>query len=251
VTKDKAWLTSRGYPVLKEVADFWVSRAEKGTDGNYHIINVVAADEYAENVDDNAFTNGMAKEVLGYAAAAARELGQPVNPQWLEVAEGIVILKMPDGTTREHATYKGETIKQADVNLLAYPLKVVNDQATIQKDLTYYEAKMDPNGPAMGTAVLALLHSRLGNSEKAYQLFTKSYKPNEVPPFGVLSETAGGTNPYFATGAGGMLQILLNGFGGLDITDEGIVQLKTTLPKKWKSLTLKGVGRDHKTFAAK
>mgnify|MGYP002130451069 CR=1 FL=1 len=34
----------------------------------------------------------------------------------------------------------------------------------------------------------------------------------------VLAETAGGTNPYFATGAGGSLQALLFGFGGLDIS---------------------------------
>ncbi len=59
-----------------------------------------------------------------------------------------------------------------------------------------------------------------------YQWFVKSYKPNEVPPFGVLAETAGGTNPCFATGAGGMLQAVLNGFGGIDSSDDGITQLK-------------------------
>jgi trehalose/maltose hydrolase-like predicted phosphorylase len=251
VTKDKAWLRDRGYPVLREVADFWASRAEKGTDGKYHIINVVAADEYAENVDDNAFTNGIAREVLGYANAAARELGLPENPEWQTVADALVILKMADGTTREHATYNGEVIKQADANLLAYPLKVVTDEATIRKDLAYYEAKMDPKGPAMGAAVLSLLHARLGNPDKALELFTKSYRPNEVPPFGVIAETAGGTNPYFATGAGGMLQVLLNGFGGLDVTPEGVVQLKTSLPKSWKSLTLKGVGPENKSYVVK
>ena len=70
----------------------------------------------------------------------------------------------------------------------------------------------------MGAAILATLYSRLGEMDKAYELFTDSYRPNEVPPFGVLAETAGGTNPYFATGAGGMLQSVLFGFGGLEIT---------------------------------
>ena len=79
-------------------------------------------------------------------------------------------------------------------------------------------------------------------------MFKKSYQPNEVPPFGVISETAGGTNPYFATGAGGMLQSVIFGIGGLDITDEGIVQLKTTLPKQWKGLKVTGVGVEKKTF---
>jgi trehalose/maltose hydrolase-like predicted phosphorylase len=67
----------------------------------------------------------------------------------------------------------------------------------------------------------------------------------------VLAETAGGTNPYFATGAGGYLQSVLFGFGGLDITPNGIVQLKTSLPKEWKSLTLTGIGRDKKTYEVK
>lgn len=75
----------------------------------------------------------------------------------------------------------------------------------------------------------------------------KSYKPNEVPSFGVLAETAGGTNPYFATGVGGLLQAVLNGFGGLDLSDAGISQIKSRLPKKWKSLTIKGIGVERKT----
>jgi len=41
------------------------------------------------------------------------------------------------------------------------------------------------------------------------------------------------------------------GFGGLDITPAGIVQLKTSLPKQWKSLTLTGVGVQKKTFTVK
>ncbi len=251
VTKDKIWLRERGWPVLKEVADFWASRAERGNDGKYHIINVVCADEYAENVDDNAFTNGVAREVLGYAAEAAREMGVAANPKWAEVAAGLVILKLDNGVTREHATYNGEAIKQADVTLLAYPLKITTDPAQIRKDVDYYETRMDPNGPAMGFANLCLLHARLGNTDKAYGLFSKSYLPNKVPPFGVLAETAGGTNPYFATGAGGFLQTLLYGFGGLDITNKGIGQLKTRLPSAWKSLVLKGIGTERKTFAVK
>jgi protein-glucosylgalactosylhydroxylysine glucosidase len=251
VTQDKTWLRERGFPLLKAVADFWVSRAEKGADGKYHIINVVCADEYAENVDDNAYTNGMAKEVLGYTAEAAKTLNEPADNRWTEVANGLVILQLENGVTKEHATYKGETIKQADVNLLAYPMKIVSDPAQVKKDLDYYEAKTDMNGPAMSFAILCILHNRLGNTEKAAKLFTQAYKPNEVPPFGVLAETAGGTNPYFATGAGGFLQTLLNGFGGLDISEKGIAQLKTALPKTWKSLTLKGVGVEKKTVVVR
>ncbi|GAA4417681.1 glycoside hydrolase family 65 protein [Nibrella viscosa] len=247
VTKDKEWLRTRGYPMLKEVADFWTSRVERKGPGQYDINNVIGANEWQENIDNNAFTNGMAKTVLNFATQAAQELGITPDPDWKQVADNIPILKFPDGVTKENRTYDGVEIKQADANLLAYPLRLVTEEAQIRKDLRYYEPRMSKDGPAMGHAVLATLYARMGEPEKAYELFVKSYKPNEVPPFGVLAETAGGTNPYFATGAGGMLQTLLNGFGGIDITDNGIVQLKTRLPKKWKSLTIKGVGTQQKT----
>ncbi|MFD0997978.1 glycoside hydrolase family 65 protein [Ohtaekwangia kribbensis] len=251
VTKDKTWLRERGYPVLKEVADFWASRVERKGSGRYEINNVIGANEWQENIDNNAFTNGMAITVLRYATQAAKELALEPNADWEHVAQNIPILKFPDGTTKENATYTGVDIKQADVNLLAYPLEIVTDRAQLEKDLKYYEPRMSPEGPAMGNSVLATLYARLGQSEKAYELFVKTYKPNEVPPFGVLAETAGGTNPYFATGAGGMLQAVIFGFGGLSISDNGIVQSSKPLPKKWKSVQVKGAGVDKKDFIVK
>ncbi len=251
VTKDKQWLRDRGYPVLKEVADFWASRVERKGAGRYEINNVIGANEWEENIDNNAFTNGMAITVLRYAGQAARELGLTPNPDWEFVAQNIPILKFPDGTTRENETYNGATIKQADVNLLAYPLEIVSDKVQIEKDLKYYEPRYSHDGPAMGNSVLSTLYSRIGNLDKATALFAKSHKPNEVPPFGVLAETAGGTNPYFATGAGGFLQAVLNGFGGLTISDAGITQIKTKLPKGWKSLEMRGVGANMTNFTVK
>ena len=241
-TKDKIWLRERGYPMLKEVADFWASRVERKGPGQYEINNVIGANEWQENIDNNAFTNGMAITVLRYATQAAKELGVPANPDWDHVAQNIPILKFSDGTTKENTTYNGEQIKQADVNLLSYPLEIIKDRTQIEKDLRYYEPRMSPNGPAMGNSVLSTLYSRIGDPEKAYEIFLRSYKPNEVAPFGVLAETAGGSNPYFATGAGGMLQAILFGFAGLQITDTGIVQQKNRLPSKWKSLEIKGIG---------
>jgi trehalose/maltose hydrolase-like predicted phosphorylase len=212
---------------------------------------VIGANEWQENIDNNAFTNGMAITSLRYAAQAARELGEVPNPDWEHVADNIPILKFPDGTTKENATYDGVEIKQADVNLLAYPLNIISEPAAIRRDLDYYLPRMSPEGPAMGNAILVLLYAKLGDSDKAAEMFSGCYKPNEVPPFGVLAETAGGTNPYFATGAGGMLQAVLSGFGGLEVTDAGITQQKTKLPKGWKSLKITGVGKEKREFEVK
>lgn len=248
VTKDKQWLLEKGYPMLKEVADFWVSRSVKNLDGTYSIKNVVGANEWAANIDDNAFTNGSAITVLQFAVLAAKELNIEPNVTWNVVADNIIIHKFPDGTTREHSTYKGEIIKQADVNLLAYPLNIVNDKETLFKDLKYYEPKIADEGPAMGKSIFAIIYARLGDVENAFRLFKGSYEPNERPPFGALSESPTSNNPYFVTGAGGMLQTVLFGFGGLHFTDEGIIQKNPILPKGWKSLTITGVGNEKKTY---
>jgi len=252
VTQDKQWLREKGWPILKETADFWASRVERNGQGKYDIKNVVAADEWAENVDNNAFTNAAAKANLQYATQAAKILGLPADPDWMLVADNIPILKLPNGVTNEHATYKGEGIKQADVNLLAYPLKQITDPVQIKKDLEYYETRVPDEGtPAMTQAVFALLYARLGNAEKAYYWFKDAYVPNLNPPFRVIAETKGGTNPYFATGAGGVLQSVLMGFGGLDITPQGIKQIKSVLPKHWTSLKITGVGIEKKTYVVK
>lgn len=247
VTKDQIWLKERGFPILKEVADFWVSRVERKGPGRYEINNVIGANEWQENIDNNAFTNGMAKTVLEYASQAATVLGLRPNPDWSQVAANIPILTFPDGTTKENATYNGEDIKQADVNLLAYPLSVISDPSRVKQDLDYYAPRMSKEGPAMGPAILAVLYNQLGDLDQAHAWFKKSYLYNEVPPFGVLAETAGGSNPYFATGAGGMLQAVLAGFGGLRISDQGIISLPTKIPAHWQTLTIKGLGVEKKT----
>lgn len=247
VTRDKEWLREEGYPVIRRVADFWVSRVSRNEDDSYSIKNVVGADEYAPNVDDNAFTNGAAKVALTNAVKAARVLQVQPDERWEKIADGIRFHYMNDGTMMEHSRYQGEMIKQADVNLLAYPLGIVTEQEAIKRDLAYYEEKIDKvNGPAMGSAILSVFHARLGDAEEAYRLFKKSYIPNRRPPFGVLSESPASNNPYFATGAGGMLQAVLYGFGGLELTDNGVEQRTPVLPKAWKSLTIKGVGMEKK-----
>ena len=252
VTQDTNWLREKGYPILKETADFWASRVERNGPGRYDIKNVVAADEWAENVDNNAFTNAAAKANLQFATMAAKVLRITPNADWAHVASNIPILKMQNGVTQEHATYKGEGIKQADVNLLSYPLKEITDPNQIRKDLEYYETRVPNEGtPAMTQAIFTLLYARLGNADKAFHWFKDAYIPNLNPPFRVIAETKGGTNPYFATGAGGILQSVLMGFGGIDITPTGLSQVKSVLPKHWKSLKLTSVGPYGRTFIVK
>lgn len=249
VTRDMRWLQREGYPLLKEIADFWASRVTRNQDSSYSIHNVTGADEYANGVTDNAFTNGAASLALKYACQAAEICGEKVPEIWREIGENIRILQFENGVTREHSTYKGEMIKQADANLLAYPLGVITDEYRQRQDLEYYAERIDQkDGPAMSYSVYCVQYARMGEADKAYEMFRRCYEPNLKKPFGVISETPTSNNPYFMTGAGGLLQAVLNGFCGLQITDEGIVQLPSALPSHWKRVTVTGVGSDKKTY---
>src|SRR6201990_2689411 len=97
----------------------------------------------------------------------------------MNVANNIPILKLENGVTSEHASYHGEKIKQADVNLLAYPLKQITDVNQVRKDLEYYETRIPDEGtPAMTQAVFATLYARLLDGEKAFHFFKDGYQPN-------------------------------------------------------------------------
>ena len=249
VTRDMRWLQREGYPLLKEIADFWTSRVICNQDGSYSIHNVTGADEYANGVTDNAFTNGAASLALKYACQAAEICGEKVPEIWQEIGENIRVLQFENGVTREHSTYKGEMIKQADANLLAYPLGLITDEYRQRQDLEYYAERIDQkDGPAMSYSVYCVQYARMGEADKAYEMFRRCYEPNLRKPFGVISETPTSNNPYFMTGAGGLLQAVLNGFCGLQITNEGIVQLPSVLPSHWKRVTVTGVGSDKKTY---
>lgn len=249
VTRDMRWLQREGYPLLKEIADFWASRVTSNQDGSYSVYNVTGADEYANGVTDNAFTNGAASLALKYACQAAEICGEKVPEIWRAIGENIRILQFENGVTREHSTYKGEMIKQADANLLAYPLGLITDEYRQRQDLEYYAERIDQkDGPAMSYSVYCVQYARMGEADKAYEMFRRCYEPNLRKPFGVISETPTSNNPYFMTGAGGLLQAVLNGFCGLQITDEGIVQLPSVLPSHWKRVTVTGVGSDKKTY---
>ena len=106
-TGDEEFVLSAGAEILFEVASFWCSRTTPGTDGRQHILKVIGPDEYHENVDDNAYTNLLARYSLRRARAAAdwmretdpgrwRALADRLGlddaelANWTEVAEGLV-----------------------------------------------------------------------------------------------------------------------------------------------------------------
>jgi Glycosyl hydrolase family 65 central catalytic domain len=132
-------LPTKGWPVLKGIADFWVSRATRNSDGSYSIDTVIPPDEYVEQVDDSVYTNVGARDSLRFAVQAAGLVGQHASPKWSQVADGLrVLFDSTLGIHPEYAGYPGDAVKQADATPLAYPWENAQSATVTRADLDYY-----------------------------------------------------------------------------------------------------------------
>jgi alpha,alpha-trehalose phosphorylase len=74
VRGDSGFLEEVGAEILVETARMWEDLGFFGDDGRFHIHGATGPDEYTTVVNDNAFTNLMARLNLNYAAAVVRQL---------------------------------------------------------------------------------------------------------------------------------------------------------------------------------
>ena len=82
-TGDKEFYQNYGMEVVVETAKFYASRAEKGKDGSYHILDVIGPDEYNIHADDNYYTNHMAVWNMK-EAVSCMEMLETENPACFE-----------------------------------------------------------------------------------------------------------------------------------------------------------------------
>ena len=86
VTGDDDFFLQAGAEIMLDTARFWASRAVAGQDGKRHIRHVVGPDEYHEDVDDNVFTNLMAR----WNIARALEKIDILRARWPDGAARLV-----------------------------------------------------------------------------------------------------------------------------------------------------------------
>ncbi len=91
-TSDERFLLDAGAEIILETARFWASRGRIEEDGQYHIRKVIGPDEYHHEVDDNAYTNGMAQWNLERGAEVSRVLQTRWPELWQKIADRLQIL---------------------------------------------------------------------------------------------------------------------------------------------------------------
>jgi trehalose/maltose hydrolase-like predicted phosphorylase len=246
ITGDSSWLALKGYPVIRETADFWVSRSSyDSVGGRYHIRNVVSVSEGLIGVSDDAYTNAVARKNLEIATRASEILGRKADSKWSDMAAK---LHLPyDSASQFYRTYEGAPDSTlGDVTpLLAYPLGVPMSERAKRAQLEQAVTRLirEGAGAMMGSTLLAVDAAELGDRAMVDSLLPRSYEGWLQGPFLMLSETPEKKDAVnFVTGAGGFLQQVLFGWTGLRIGEKGLEPaFAPVLPSRVKRLVLRNV----------
>ncbi|MFQ3548148.1 MAG: hypothetical protein SNJ70_00165 [Armatimonadota bacterium] len=262
ITKDKEWLKKRGYNVIKETADYWVSKVTYNEDKDrYEILEVVPPDENRDMVNNSVYTNVIAKLNLLIAAKAAETIGQTPSPRWVEIANKMYI-PFDEKNQRfvAHDNDEGLAAKQADTELVIFPLqykisgKTQEEMKIIYKNTyEYYAPKVHKGGPAMAPSAHSVILARLGNCADAYEKFHLSYKPYFRGPFNNFNEKPSLYNDVmtFLTGAAGPIKATIFGFAGLEfeyLSNNNKLFVNPCLPIDWNSITIKSIHFNGKKY---
>ncbi|KAJ6648423.1 Protein-glucosylgalactosylhydroxylysine glucosidase, partial [Pseudolycoriella hygida] len=249
-THDEEWMKSEGCEMTYKTAEFWASRVfYNSTDKLYEIIGVMGPDEDVWDVSNNPYTNVIAAYNLFFGEYAACYCNQffpslyNKTNGWDKIARGIRLLHdEARDYTPQHETFEPIVeIKQADTVLLGYPLMYPLATSTLRNNLNIYGNWTREDGPGMTWAMHAIGHMDIGEVPSE-EMFQRSYDPYIRRPFYTWQEVV---EPFvgvgnFITGAGGFLQLMLNGYGGIRLYSDRMTISGTLLPPNTTKLTING-----------
>lgn len=258
-TGDREFADGPGLRLLVETARYWASRVRLDRHDRAHIYGVMGPDEYHEAVDDNAFTNVMARWNLRRAAGRVRALGHPEEAErWLELADRLVdghdpgsgvyeqfagFLKLEPLIVAEAAPRRpvaadllfgskrvagSQVIKQADVLMLHHLVPDEVAAGSLRPNLAFYEPRT-AHGSSLSPAVHAALLARAGRLEEAVAMLDVAAR---LDLDDLTGTTAGGLH---IACMGGVWQALVFGFMGARMA-EGVLHLAPIIPEQWRSL---------------
>lgn len=266
-TGDDSLYRQGGSEVLRQAAFFYESLlyAHPGS-GVYEILDVIGPDEYHERVNNNFYTNEMARFTLCQAAKRLRALGQdgPDLARWEAQAARIKeqkpneagVIPQFDGyfaledasleAVRSRLLHEKEywggaygvashtqIIKQADVIAL---LALMGGNAAITAANYDYYCPRSEHGSSLSACMYAQAACQTGRPQEAYPWFMKSALA-DIQDGG--KEWAGlvyigGTHP---AAAGGAYQVLLYGFLGMEREAE-VPVFHPHFPAGWTAVEL-------------
>jgi len=243
-TGDKDFLARCAYPVLKETADFWVSRSTYNqAQDRYEIRKVVSPDEGSRGVDNDVVTNIGARKTMDLAINAAKLLGKPENPDWRKVMEKIYVVYNAEG--QYYPEYEGAPAWERNVGhvtpLMNYPFEYPTTAQARRNTLENALKSITSTGGGayLLPTIYPIVAAETGDRGLIDDCLERSYKPYLKPPFNVLNEGPRGESINFLTGTG-FLQQFVYGYTGLRLTEEGVARKFTpVLPSGIRRLVIR------------
>jgi trehalose/maltose hydrolase-like predicted phosphorylase len=258
-TGDDDFAAGPGRELFVETARYWASRIRLGHHGHGHIYGVIGPDEYHEPVDDNAFTNVLARWNLRYAAALPG-VDHAERTRWLELADALV-----DGYDDASGIYEqfagfydleplvieeiaprrpvaadllfgaertegAQVVKQADVLMLHHLLPDEVAPGSLVPNLDFYEPRT-AHGSSLSPAVHASVLARAGRYRAALAALRIA---SRLDLDDLTGSTAGGLH---MAAMGGLWQALAFGFAGIRPRGE-LLRVEPRLPTEWNALEL-------------
>jgi trehalose/maltose hydrolase-like predicted phosphorylase len=256
-TGDAEFAAGPGREVLVDTARYWASRIRLDADGCGHIDGVIGPDEYHEDVDDNVFTNVMARwnlrraaDLPGVAETERRqwrelagvlsdgyhpEQGRHVQFTGFDALEPLVIADLAPrrpvaadillGLERVHGS---QVVKQADVVMAHHLIPDEMVPGSLAADLAHYEPRT-AHGSSLSPGIHASALARAGRTEEALGWLRVAARLDLED---LTQTTAGGV--HLAT-CGSVWQALIHGFLGLRPAGDGLV-VDPRLPREWEAL---------------
>jgi trehalose/maltose hydrolase-like predicted phosphorylase len=276
-TGDDSFLQEAGAEILLETARFWASRALPEADGRCHIRGIIGPDENHEHIDDNVYTNVMARWNIRRALDAAALLEQRWPEQWATLAQRLGIDQAElqawsrvaetiaicfDPKTGMYEQFAG-FFDLEDIDLSHYagrtvPVEVLLGQERTQQSQVAKQADV--------VALQALLPEEFpeNTAERNFRYYEPrcSHRSSLSPAMhGLVASRLGDTEMalrFFRQTAdidlgggqgpadggvhiaalGGIWMLAVLGFAGLSVRDDGLA-LEPRLPEGWQSLSFR------------
>ncbi len=262
-TGDRAFAHGPGMELIVETARYWASRIERDGDGSGHIRGVIGPDEYHETVDDNAYTNVMARWNLrrAHAASADAEIDRDEREGWLGLADALV-----DGYHADSGLYEqfagffaleplliaelaqprpvaadvllgaervrgAQVLKQPDALMLHHLIPTELAAGSLAPNLDFYGPRT-AHGSSLSPGIHASLLARAGRLDEAVSMLKLAARID------LDDVTGSGAAGVHIAAMGGVWQALAYGFLGLRPAG-GLLELDPRLPPGWEALELR------------
>ena len=259
-TGDTAFLRGQGKEMLVDICRYLVSRGNWNQDGSaFGFYGVMGPDEFHLMVNNNFYTNFMAKQTLTFTLNVLEQSADTLvsaeeKRNWQHIANGMKLIQRADGVFEQHEgyfslphqdihaipisefplyehwsydrIYRSDMIKQPDVlmAMFLYPDSFTGEE--LRENYDYYEPRCIHES-SLSPSIHAILAAGLGRHREAERFFgfaarldLDNYNRNTHEGLHLTSIAAAWVT-------------IVYGFGGLR-TDGKLLRLAPFLPESWE-----------------